>query len=108
YEIRFILDNVVRQKSVCAFDAAFGIVAGHAEIWPSATACAALGVWTRPADHRYGQVPGLKAAHFLPNLDNLRQRLMSQNEVVGAGRRITMLERSDLPIRATKTYFTHL
>jgi hypothetical protein len=64
-------------------------------------------VWAGSADHRNDQVPRLDTTYFSPNFDNLRERFVPEDEVVGTGRRITIFERGDLTVRATETYLTH-
>src|SRR5262249_16227846 len=107
YEIGFLVDNVVCQEAVCAFNAALGIVPGHAEIGASGAAWLAFRVWARPADHRHYQVPRLKAAYFAPTFDNLRQRFVPENQGIRSRRGAAVFEGADLPVRATETYLAH-
>jgi len=106
-QVPLLVHDVLGHVAVRLFDAAFGEVAGVAEVLMPRPAGQAAGMGTRTAYGRDDEVTWLEALDRGSGRYHLGQRLVADHQVVITWRGRPVLERADLPVGAADADVEH-
>ena len=102
-QVPFLFDEELRQKPVDPLDPALEELVGDAEVLTARAARAAAGGGAGAPHHGHHQLAALEMPNLAAEVDHLGDRLVSEDQVVGARRLLAVGEGGDLPVGAAET-----